>query len=299
MAVNSNFNMVTNVLLDTKQAEQQLKNFTKTREITTAIKIRNPETDNVEQALKKVKTLVDNFGNKVKQTDIINLNGEKIKSDVNNISESFKALNHVTTEYKNGLREIASETENSVEKLGNFNANVTKITKTYTDAAGEQQKVIETTSKWVDENNKLHTSISTMDDMGNKLAPTIHEVANAEEDVSEKTKGLIDNFALANVKARLIQEAFNLMRDAARLALQTITEFDNALIEFQKVSDLSGKSLQNYVNNLADVGKLTGSTVQSMVEAATEFKKSGYSDADSATLASIAEIKCRFQDKIG
>ena len=71
--------------------------------------------------------------------------------------------------------------------------------------------------------------------------------------------------------------------------ISTVKDFDSALIEFRKVSDLAGDSLTKYVAKLAEMGEVTGSTMQAMVEASTEFRKSGFSDEDSAQLASIAE----------
>ena len=79
------------------------------------------------------------------------------------------------------------------------------------------------------------------------------------------------------------------VRTAIQETITTLKEFDSALIEFRKVSDLAGESLTNYVAKLAEMGEVTGSTMQAMVEAATEFRKSGFSDEDSAKLASIAE----------
>ena len=72
-------------------------------------------------------------------------------------------------------------------------------------------------------------------------------------------------------------------------AVETVKEFDSALIEFRKVSDLAGESLTRYVAKLAEMGEITGSTMQAMVEASTEFRKSGFTDEDSAKLAVIAE----------
>ena len=80
-----------------------------------------------------------------------------------------------------------------------------------------------------------------------------------------------------------------MVRKGIQEAITTVKEFDSALVEFRKVSDLAGESLTKYVAKLAEMGEVTGSTMQSMVEAATQFRKSGFSDEDSAKLASIAE----------
>ena len=77
----------------------------------------------------------------------------------------------------------------------------------------------------------------------------------------------------------------------------TVKEFDDTLVEFRKVSDLSGDSLTAYIQKLAKLGETTGNTMTSMVEAATEFKKSGYSDEDAAALANVASIYRNIADE--
>lgn len=63
------------------------------------------------------------------------------------------------------------------------------------------------------------------------------------------------------------------------------------------MSDLSGESLDAYTDKLARMGEVTGSTMTAMVEASTAFKKSGYSDEDSAELAQIAEMYRNIADE--
>ena len=92
----------------------------------------------------------------------------------------------------------------------------------------------------------------------------------------------VGKFYLATKPIQMMQQAFD-------EAIETVKEFDDTLVEFRKVSDLSGDSLTAYTQKLAEMGEVTGSTMTAMVSAATEFKKSGYSDEDAATLASVAE----------
>ena len=51
--------------------------------------------------------------------------------------------------------------------------------------------------------------------------------------------------------------------------VEQVYELDSALIEFQKVSDLSGTSLDNYVSKLSDMGNSVARTTSEMVEATT------------------------------
>lgn len=67
-------------------------------------------------------------------------------------------------------------------------------------------------------------------------------------------------------------------------------ELDKSVTEFIKVSDLSGKALDNYVDKLGDIGTTVARTASEMVEGATQFRKNGFSDEDSATLAQVAAM---------
>lgn len=48
---------------------------------------------------------------------------------------------------------------------------------------------------------------------------------------------------------------------------------------------------------MADLGGITGSTISQMIEASTEFKKSGFSDEDSAELANVAQLYRNIADE--
>ena len=73
-------------------------------------------------------------------------------------------------------------------------------------------------------------------------------------------------------------------------AVSAVKDFDDALTDFKKVSDLSGESLSEYTEKLGTLGETVARTRTEMVEASTEFKKSGYSDEDSAQLAQVAAL---------
>lgn len=63
-----------------------------------------------------------------------------------------------------------------------------------------------------------------------------------------------------------------------------------ATIEFQKVSELSGKGLDTYIDKLSKMGRDVARTTSEMIGGATEFRKSGFSDEDSAELARVSAL---------
>lgn len=72
--------------------------------------------------------------------------------------------------------------------------------------------------------------------------------------------------------------------------VQKTFELDAALTEYKKVSDLTGKSLEKYTDQAFKAGRETAKTGTEMIEAATQFKKMGYTDQQSMTLATTATM---------
>ena len=293
MANQSSFGIMVDTVLNTKKAEQQIKNFTKDREIITKIKVTNPTSGEVETALKKVTTLVDQYGKKVKETSVIDLNGKKISSDVVSISDSFKTLNTQTDKYKDEMGAVVTE----IKKFDQFGNSATTRIREYTDAQGyavKETQQFNAVGDQVGETVKQMTRDLTKEESEvKKDTEAKKENSKATKEMSNSNKNLGQSFAdiVAKVsKFYLATLPIQTMQKAITEAVETLKEFDNAMIEFRKVSDLSGESLQNYIDKLAKMGEITGSTMQSMVESSTEFKKSGFTDEDSAKLASIAEI---------
>ena len=86
----------------------------------------------------------------------------------------------------------------------------------------------------------------------------------------------------------VLASAINGVKDAMASTIDVVKDFDNALTEFKKVSDLRGNELQAYADELGKIGTEVGRTTTMMIQASTEFKKGGFSDQDSAKLAKIA-----------
>jgi hypothetical protein len=70
--------------------------------------------------------------------------------------------------------------------------------------------------------------------------------------------------------------------------VEEVYTIDKSLTEFKKVSDLRGSGLDEYVKSLGESGQLVARTTSDMIDAATMFRKSGFSDAEAADLATIA-----------
>ena len=141
--------------------------------------------------------------------------------------------------------------------------------------------------KVVDSEGKMTTVTNTLNKKTGEFNQTLKESAKTAKTWSEEFSQSFEKVLRFGSVTAIIGAFTKGIHDAG----QVVKEFDDTLVEFRKVSDLSGDSLTEYTKKLADLGQQTGSTMTAMVSAATEFKKSGYSDEESATLANVAEIK--------
>ena len=128
--------------------------------------------------------------------------------------------------------------------------------------------------------------------LGRKLTTTTKAMKSA--DVATlglvKSGGELANIFKKVVEFGLVTDVIQLFSQVIREAVSAVFELDEAVTEFKKVSDLSGDALDDYTEKLGKMGQEVARTRAEMVDAATTFRKSGYSDEESATLARVATM---------
>lgn len=82
---------------------------------------------------------------------------------------------------------------------------------------------------------------------------------------------------------------FRTMANTVEQIVQPVLDLDDALVQFKKVSDLSGAALDAFTEKAYSMGAVVAKTGSQMISAATEFRKNGFNDNDSLQLATIAE----------
>lgn len=293
MANQSSFGIMVDTVLNTKKAEQQIKNFTKDREIITKIKVTNPTSGEVETALKKVTTLVDQYGKKVKETSVIDLNGKKISSDVVSISDSFKTLNTQTNKYKDEMGAVVTE----IKKFDQFGNSATTKIKEYTDAQGyavKETQQFNAVGEQVGETVKQMTRDLTKEESEvKKDTEAKKENSKATKEMSNSNKNLGQSFAdiVAKVsKFYLATLPIQTMQRTISEAVETVKEFDKAITEMGKVSDYSGEKLKQYTRDLAEMGAETGRTLTEITDSTTGWLKAGYNEEDASRLAKYSAL---------
>jgi chromosome segregation ATPase len=249
VTVTSTYNAQTNELIS------------KNREVTTNLQEQTKELEKEKQLKQQLTTTTR------EHEQIIQREGESYKAVVKTIQEETHDMGTLTTTittYKNKLGETVVETQ----KLDSNGKAVAQTTRTITKELNNA-------------GNNANKASNGVKNLGDSAERANYGVKNLGWSLSDAFSRLA-NFYLASLPLRALQNGIS-------NAVETVKEFDSALIEFRKVSDLAGESLTNYVAKLAEMGEVTGSTMQAMVEASTEFRKSGFTDEDSAKLAVIAE----------
>ena len=145
-------------------------------------------------------------------------------------------------------------------------------------------------------NTNVENVNSNLQNLGRNGRNNLDRLDESQQRLNQHTRTFGDilrtvyQFYIASLPARM-------METAVREAVNTIKEFDSALTEFKKVSDLSGESLQDYTDKLGVLGEQTAKTTAQMVSMSTEFRKSGFSDAESAELANVASLYQNIADE--
>ncbi len=162
---------------------------------------------------------------------------------------------------------------------------VSKTQKITFDAKGVP-KVTQEFSKLKDTAGNAYLEMRKLDSEGKTLSTTFTRTASGAQTLGEK-------FESMGRKLQSINGVFQAVKNAVvtfEQALQPLLDFDAALTDFRKVSDLSGEALDAYTKKLGRMGEEVARTRSEMVEGATIFKQSGYSDEDAATLSRVASL---------
>ena len=85
---------------------------------------------------------------------------------------------------------------------------------------------------------------------------------------------------------------------AIKGGVEAVVELDTALVELNKVTDVSSSQLNSFVSSARDAGDAVARTTSEMVDATAQFAKMGFSLSESLDLASQAAILVNISDGI-
>lgn len=200
----------------------------------------------------------------------------KVVPDTSEITSEFKRISKTTTFNVNAKLD------------GQSFKNVTKVVETFSDGLGTAKQKTTLLNQANEELASTTTKVSTK---LNQTNSSIKEVSSSSQEASTQAKKLGQSFGDIVTKVSkfyLATAPINMLQDALREAIDIVKEFDDSIVDLQKVSDLSGDSLTEYTKKLGELGETVARTRTEMVQNATIFKQAGYSDDDAATLSRVA-----------
>ena len=111
------------------------------------------------------------------------------------------------------------------------------------------------------------------------------KAAKSVKNLGDKTDSLWSKFTRIGTTLSMLRTLANTIEEV----VQPVVELDNALVNFKKVSDLSGQALEDYTDKAYALASTVAKTGSTLISAATEFRKNGFNDEDSLQLGVIAE----------
>lgn len=92
--------------------------------------------------------------------------------------------------------------------------------------------------------------------------------------------------------------AFRTIKNVVSDMVKTVSELDASLVEVQKVTDLTGKSLETFTDRAFNVGSEVARTGKEVIDATAIFARSGYEIEDALDLSKVAMIMMNVGDGI-
>lgn len=158
------------------------------------------------------------------------------------------------------------------------------------------QQAIRTVNTFKDKIGQTVREVKTFNTVTGKISSEIKSVSLSVEKANKALNPFgsgLEKVLKTGAKVAVfsvLASAINGVKDAMVSTIDVVKDFDDALTEFKKVSDLSGEALNDYAKQLGEIGSEVGRTTTQMIQASTEFKKGGFSDQDSAKLARVASL---------
>ena len=211
------------------------------------------------QVVPKTDQLNNEF-KKISQTATLNVN-VKIND------QSFKKVNKVVETYSNNLGKTYQQTTILNQANEVLYSSTTKLNEKFKPFNKEVKQSSQNLSETAKTSKQASGSITNLGEVTSKAGTQVKSLGQSFGDIVTK----VGKFYLATKPIQMMQQAFD-------EAIETVKEFDDAVTEFKKVSDLSGESLDDYTQKLGELGQTVARTRSEMVSSSTEFVKSRYSE---------------------
>lgn len=253
-----------------------------------------------EEYIKVIKQTTNSLGEVITKTQAfdkaMNPLGDEITKIDREVQIATKNFHKFKDAMGNTVTEITETANNGVQTIHRTIEGVNELgvtfkrTETEIKNANGETKVL---NKGLEETSYDEVKLAEQAEKANAQLREQSKSAEKDANAIKKTKNETNDFIATMgkvIKFQIITKIITGFTTACREAVNVVKEFDTALTEFKKVSDLSGDALDSYTQKLGELGSAVARTRTQMVEASTQFKKSGFSDEDSAQLAQVSSL---------
>lgn len=212
------------------------------------------------------------------------LNKEE-KEIINTLERQKKSYRDILLEQEGAQNRARIASERANEELEKTQARVRNLTMSSQNRAIIEEKI---------------ANIMKMQDPSQQVKAL--KVLNTEiTAMGKNARGMGDDLKTAYEKFAVWSVAtvtwYGIIR-AVKDMVNQVKELDTALVELQKVTDLSGNSLKQYQEDAFKVAETVGRTGKEVIDAATVFARSGYEAQEALNLSEVALVMTNVGDGI-
>lgn len=244
---------------------------------------------------------------------------DNVKTQIEELKASMKSINSI------------SDPQEKIAKYNEIVASLKSLQKEYQVTSQEQknlnadmatmQGVSTLTNKiisWMGQNreaaarydSELKQIVADSQNCSNKTDLTRLQQQFRGIQAQVKATDSVSTGFFGNLKMQLGEAISNMMRyqlayeiiqkttDALKAMIQSVSDLDKNLTEFNKVADLSYDSLSNFSDRAYEAADKIGRTGSDMIEASTEFKRAGYDLNNSLEMGNAALVMTNVADGI-
>lgn len=187
--------------------------------------------------------------------------------------------NRIIGECKNIEQQSKIKVKLEVDKSGIKNSSI----KVDTSSVKTAQKDIQNLKQEIDNTNKT------------TIKPQIDTTTLTQtESVMRRLTGSFSEL----LKLRASYSVISVFASAINQAKQSIMEFDSALTEYNKVTQLSSDGMEKQISKLKGYAKEVGRTTAEMIQGTTGWKKAGFTDEDASILSKVTALYQNTADEV-
>lgn len=212
-----------------------------------------------------------------------------------NISVGTKLNEASQQKAKTELRRFIDTVEKTTGNIKiNVKINEAGIKTVVKTIKGDMNELVQVTTKYNKEGKILSQTINRVEKDYKNLSDAAKQAQQSQENLNstvKHSKSVFDDFIdtfMKMAKFNTINLIYDAIVESMSRTIEITREYNEVLTEFIKVSDLSGESLQNYTEKLGILGLDVARTTSEMIDNATQWKKSGFTDEESAQLAKVS-----------